>query len=505
MDYSTYDLDFTDEGRRRVYAFSYVLGYSRRQYLHFVESQDFATTVREHIRAFEHLGGVAATCLYDNMKVVVSGYDGDEPVYNPTVPGVRGPLRLPAGGLPTAAAPDEGESRAAIWICRNQLAWRPDLPLPGAPERDHGLVAGRGRRRARPSPDQGAADRSPRRGTASPDPAAGAAVRRRRGRLPHRRRRGVRGLPPEFLRDALAADRPASRGAGDRGRTGDPRPGVRRGGATSALPANRRGTAQPLQRPRATPRRATAGRSSWPSDSPSSARPGTRFLEGLLAGNRFGKNQAERVLVAGGGLPAQDVLAALERAVRYGAFSPGRRCNASSRRGAGPRRRWTRWPTTIGPIWTGSSTASRRRRDPPPTIKPCWARRPHDAGAITHPGKTTPKHPPRTGRPRRRRQRSLHDDVTAALRTLGVAVTPEALDAALSAAEKESLSHLEFLHRLLAGPAEATLPAGAGAAAPRREVPRADDPGGVRLGVQRQGSGSADHRATGDLRLRASA
>jgi transposase len=60
-----------------------VLGYSRRQYLHFVEAQDFATTVREHVRAFEHLGGVAATCLYDNMKVVVSGYDGDEPVYNP--------------------------------------------------------------------------------------------------------------------------------------------------------------------------------------------------------------------------------------------------------------------------------------------------------------------------------------------------------------------------------------------------------------------------------------
>ena len=83
MDYSTYDLDFSDEGRRRVHAFSYVLGYSRRQYLHFVEAQDFATTVREHIRAFEHLGGVAATCLYDNMKVVVSGYDGDEPVYNP--------------------------------------------------------------------------------------------------------------------------------------------------------------------------------------------------------------------------------------------------------------------------------------------------------------------------------------------------------------------------------------------------------------------------------------
>ena len=86
MDYSPYDLDFTGEGRRRVYAFSYVPGYSRRQHLHFVEAQDFATTVREHVRAFEHLGGVAATCLYDNMKVVVTGYEDDVPIYNPRFP-----------------------------------------------------------------------------------------------------------------------------------------------------------------------------------------------------------------------------------------------------------------------------------------------------------------------------------------------------------------------------------------------------------------------------------
>src|SRR5947209_3634753 len=83
MDYGVYDLDFTAEGRRRVYLFSYLLGYSRRQYLRFVDSQDFTTTLREHVRAFEYLGGVAATCLYDNMKVVVTGYDGDVPLYNP--------------------------------------------------------------------------------------------------------------------------------------------------------------------------------------------------------------------------------------------------------------------------------------------------------------------------------------------------------------------------------------------------------------------------------------
>lgn len=82
MDYAQYDLDFTQEGRRRVYLFSYLLAYSRRQYLCFTESQDFATTIGEHVKAFEYLQGAAATCLYDNMKVVVARYESDLPVYN---------------------------------------------------------------------------------------------------------------------------------------------------------------------------------------------------------------------------------------------------------------------------------------------------------------------------------------------------------------------------------------------------------------------------------------
>jgi transposase len=99
MDYSPYDISFTAEGRRRVHrakpplwqnaetkgylnAFSYILAYSRRQYVRFVETQDFATTIREHVHAFEYFGGLCATCLYDNMKVVLTGYDGDQPIYN---------------------------------------------------------------------------------------------------------------------------------------------------------------------------------------------------------------------------------------------------------------------------------------------------------------------------------------------------------------------------------------------------------------------------------------
>jgi transposase len=82
-DYSVHDVDFSDEGRRRVYLFSYILGYSRRAYLRWVESMDFETTVREHIRAFACLGGVARSCLYDNQKVVVLRWQDGEPLYNP--------------------------------------------------------------------------------------------------------------------------------------------------------------------------------------------------------------------------------------------------------------------------------------------------------------------------------------------------------------------------------------------------------------------------------------
>jgi transposase len=83
MDFGVYDIDFTRQGRRRVYLFSYLLGYSRRQYLRWVESMDLLTTLREHVHAFRHLGGAARVCLYDNFKAVVLWRDADGPLYNP--------------------------------------------------------------------------------------------------------------------------------------------------------------------------------------------------------------------------------------------------------------------------------------------------------------------------------------------------------------------------------------------------------------------------------------
>src|SRR5512135_2736011 len=146
--------------------------------------------------------------------------------------------------------------------------------------------------------------------------------------------------------------------------------------------------------------------------------------------------------------------------------SAWRPCNASSRCAVGPGHPWTCWPTTTAPRSSDCATAPRPHRAPPPTTRPCWARTP------TMPKRSTPKRPSTT---KRTAAPSLHENVTAALRTLGVALAPGALDAALSAAER------------------------------RGEVPRADEPGGVRLELQRQGPGPPEHRAPGHLRLRAAA
>lgn len=61
----------------RWYAFVAVLGYSRWLYGRFVEDQRFETLRDLHVSAFQAMGGVPRTGLYDNMStVVVSRVDG---------------------------------------------------------------------------------------------------------------------------------------------------------------------------------------------------------------------------------------------------------------------------------------------------------------------------------------------------------------------------------------------------------------------------------------------
>ncbi|MEK7517705.1 MAG: IS21 family transposase [Patescibacteria group bacterium] len=68
----------------RLYAFVYILGYSRMKYVEFTIKQNLQTLQNCHIHAFEKLG-IVKTILYDNMKTVVLKRDREsnlEPTYN---------------------------------------------------------------------------------------------------------------------------------------------------------------------------------------------------------------------------------------------------------------------------------------------------------------------------------------------------------------------------------------------------------------------------------------
>jgi transposase len=83
QDWSPYDIDFTAGGPIKVHCFSLVLGYSRRQYIHFCEREDSTTLVRQHIAAAERFGGLPKTILYDNQKAIVLRWEAGRPLYNP--------------------------------------------------------------------------------------------------------------------------------------------------------------------------------------------------------------------------------------------------------------------------------------------------------------------------------------------------------------------------------------------------------------------------------------
>ncbi|MDA8308631.1 MAG: IS21 family transposase [Deltaproteobacteria bacterium] len=83
MDWSPYAIPFTRGGKTKVLCFSYVLGFSRRQYIDFTLHRDFHTLIRRHRDAFEHFGGVPRQCLYDGEKTVILRWEAGRPVFNP--------------------------------------------------------------------------------------------------------------------------------------------------------------------------------------------------------------------------------------------------------------------------------------------------------------------------------------------------------------------------------------------------------------------------------------
>ena len=52
-----------------------MLGYSRQIYLEFTEDEKVETLIGCHELARHYFGGMTKTCLYDNMRTVVTGQD----------------------------------------------------------------------------------------------------------------------------------------------------------------------------------------------------------------------------------------------------------------------------------------------------------------------------------------------------------------------------------------------------------------------------------------------
>jgi transposase len=320
MDYAVYDIDFTSEGRRRVNLFSCLLGYSRRQYLRFVESQDMTTTLREHLRAFEYLGGVAATCLYDNMKVVVTGYEDDVPVYNsrflafathygfrpvacrPRRPQTKGKVERPFYYVETSLF--NGRTFSSLDHLNEVTAWW-----------QANVADVRQLREVKNTPLQLYADERPH---LIPLPAQHydvSAVVYRTVNVEALVTYGQNGysvpwryigsmLPVRITEKELIVYNPR----------------VEEIARHVLLPAKVTGQRVVLKehRPVEDVRRRQAQLEERFAEL---GEPGRRFLEGLFQVQRYGKDQAQRVLALLGTYARTDLIAALERAVQYGAYS----------------------------------------------------------------------------------------------------------------------------------------------------------------------------------------
>lgn len=84
MDWSPYTINFLRHGKATVNCFSYILGFSRRQYIDFTMRRDFFTLIRRHQDSFSHFNGSPRQCLYDSEKTVVLRWEAGMPVYNPS-------------------------------------------------------------------------------------------------------------------------------------------------------------------------------------------------------------------------------------------------------------------------------------------------------------------------------------------------------------------------------------------------------------------------------------
>ncbi len=320
MDYGVYTLDFTQEGRRKVNLFSYLLGYSRRQYLRFTGSQDMETTLREHVRAFEHLGGVAATCLYDNMKVVVSRHEGEEPIYNTRFLA----FATHYGFRPIACRPRRPQTKGKVerpfyFVETNLLSGREFRSLEHLNEVAAWWLAEvadvRVHRQTKRRPLDMHAEELPHLIPLPERPYEVAEVVYRtvdaEGMVSYGQNRYS--VPWQYLGQVLVV-RITEQEVTIYGPQLEPLARHVRFPPTE----RHRESRQPAHAP---PRDVQQRREALRERFGELGAVAVRFLEGLLAAQRYGWDQAQKVLALLGTYRREDLLAALKRAVRYGAFS----------------------------------------------------------------------------------------------------------------------------------------------------------------------------------------
>jgi transposase len=84
-DWSDYKITFTSTGQsEQVSFFSYILCYSRRQYISLVDDKTRQTLLRELIAAFIYMDGVPREIKSDNQKACVDRYEMGKPIFNRT-------------------------------------------------------------------------------------------------------------------------------------------------------------------------------------------------------------------------------------------------------------------------------------------------------------------------------------------------------------------------------------------------------------------------------------
>ncbi|GAB3348713.1 hypothetical protein GCM10027566_04350 [Arachidicoccus ginsenosidivorans] len=82
-DWSDYNICFTENVKKeKVTFFSYILGYSRRQYIAVVDDKTQQTLFRSLIAAFIYMDGVPREIRADNQKACVDHWEPGRPVFN---------------------------------------------------------------------------------------------------------------------------------------------------------------------------------------------------------------------------------------------------------------------------------------------------------------------------------------------------------------------------------------------------------------------------------------